>query len=94
MIIEQIRDLRLRNGSWTLDRYRTEIGEPPVGDGGDVPVLVERQAIIAWEDIKKYSDAEIAQLVAAGQPPQPVPPRSRVTPGHRRRRALRGSRRR
>lgn len=64
VVIEQIRDTRVRNGSWTRNRYAAEIGEPTV-EGGDVPVLVERQAIIAWKDIQRYSDAQIAQAEAA-----------------------------
>ena len=72
VVIEQIRDMRVRNGSWTRNRYAAEISEPTV-DGGDVPVLVERQAIIAWKDIQRYSDAQIAQAeaaaVTAGTPP-------------------------
>ncbi|MGH7743291.1 MAG: phage portal protein [Candidatus Dormibacteria bacterium] len=59
MVIEQIRDLRLRNGAWTLDKYRTEIGEPSV-DGGDAAVLVQRQTVIRWRDMDAYSKAEIA----------------------------------
>jgi hypothetical protein len=44
--VEEIRDMRLRNGSWTLDRYRADIGEPPV-DGGDQAVLVDRQNLVS-----------------------------------------------
>ena len=57
--IEDIRDLRLRNGSWALNKYRTEIGEPPV-DGGDQSVLVQRQTVVRWRDMDAYSKAEIA----------------------------------
>ena len=35
-VVEGIRDQRLRNGSWTLNKYRAEIGEPPVEGGDDV----------------------------------------------------------
>jgi hypothetical protein len=66
VVVEQIRDMRVRNGSWTRNRYAAEIGEPRV-DGGDDPVLVERQAIIRWEDIGRYSDAEIAAMEASSQ---------------------------
>ncbi|NUP48073.1 MAG: phage portal protein [Catenulispora sp.] len=87
-VIEDIRDTRLRNGSWTLNTYRGEIGQPPV-EGGDDPVLVDRQNLVLWADMARMSEAVIsknaAPAVAAGvdvpgvalQPPpaaQPVPP--------------------
>jgi hypothetical protein len=64
-VVEDIRDTRLRNGSWTLDRYRAEIGEPTV-DGGDVPVLVDRQNMIAWTDLAALSKAAVAAASAKG----------------------------
>lgn len=76
-VIEEIRDTRLRNGSWTLDRYRAEIGEPPV-DGGDHPVLVDRQNLVQWQDMGAASKAGIAAklrgtaLEPAGEPGQPT----------------------
>lgn len=57
--IEEIRDMRLRNGSWTLDRYRVDIGEPAV-DGGDTAVLVDRQNLVLWRDMVAYSRAGVA----------------------------------
>jgi hypothetical protein len=57
--VEEIRDMRLRNGSWTLDRYRADIGEPPV-DGGDQAVLVDRQNLVMWADMDAASKAGIA----------------------------------
>ena len=48
-IVEDIRDTRLRNGAWTLNKYRQEIGEPPV-DGGDDAVPVDRQNLVLWAD--------------------------------------------
>lgn len=60
--VEDIRDLRLRNGSWTLDRYRTEIGEPAT-PGGDQPILVDRQGVVVWRDMEAYSTANIAAAV-------------------------------
>lgn len=71
-VIEQIRDTRLRNGSWTLNRYRTEIGEPPV-PGGDNAVLIDRQNLVVWADITRMSAANVAAkgapAVAAGEAP-------------------------
>jgi HK97 family phage portal protein len=57
--IEEIRDLRVRNGSWTLDRYRADINEPPV-QGGDQPVLVDRSNLVRWADMEAASKAGIA----------------------------------
>ena len=66
MTIEQIRDMRVRNGSWTQNRYRTDIGEPPI-DGGDIAVLVDRQNLVAWRDMSDLSAANLAAIITAGQ---------------------------
>lgn len=58
-VVEDIRDVRLRNGSYTLNRLRDEIGEPPV-DGGDDAVLIDRQNLYRWSDIDAASKAGIA----------------------------------
>jgi phage portal protein BeeE len=69
-VIEDIRSQRLRDGTYTLNRLRAEVGEPPV-DGGDVPIFVERQMVVAWKDIQKMSDALIASAGAKGAAPPP-----------------------
>ena len=61
-VVEEIRDMRLRNGSYTLNRYRDEIGEPPV-DGGDSAVLIDRQNLVLWSDIAAMSVAGVAYKV-------------------------------
>jgi hypothetical protein len=61
-VIEEIRDLRLRSGAWTLDKYRADIGEPAV-PGGDQPVLVDRQNLVLWSDMDAMSKATIAAKV-------------------------------
>lgn len=61
--VEEIRDLRLRNGSYTLNRYRDEIGEPPVA-GGDDAVIQDRQGITTWQDVETMSKAMIAYRTA------------------------------
>lgn len=72
LIIEQIRDMRLRNGTWTRNKYATEIGEPAC-DGGDDPVLVDRQNLVLWQDMSAMSKAIIAgkgaPAVTAGETP-------------------------
>jgi len=54
----------------TLNKYRAEIGEPPT-DGGDDPVLVDRQNLVLWADMARMSEASIAAkgapAVAAGE---------------------------
>lgn len=62
-VVERIRDMRLRNGSYTLNRYRDEIGEPPV-DGGDDAVIVDRQNIVVWSDVPAMSKAMVANKAA------------------------------
>lgn len=59
-VIELIRDTRLRNGSWTLDKYRNEIGEPPV-EGGDTAILVDRQNLVRWRDMDAFSKSLVAK---------------------------------
>lgn len=70
--IEDIRDMRLRNGSWTLDRYRADIGEPSV-DGGDTAILVDRQNLVLWRDMVAYSRAGVAAKLkgSALEPAEP-----------------------
>jgi portal protein len=72
LIIEQIRDMRLRNGTWTRNKYAAEIGEPAC-EGGNDPVLVDRQNLILWSDMNAMSKAIIAgkgaPAVTAGETP-------------------------
>jgi Phage portal protein len=68
MTIEQIRDTRLRDGAYSLNRYRAEIGEPPV-TGGDDAFVVNRQNMVLVSDLKAMSAATVA---AAGGPASPM----------------------
>ena len=77
MVVEQIRDTRLRNGAWILNRYKADIGEPPV-EGGDKAVLVDRQNLVLWEDIEELSKATVASKGAT--PATPGPPGSAPGP--------------
>ena len=65
-VIEQIRDQRIRNGSWTLNRARADIGEPPV-EGGDDAVIIDRQNMVLWQDLKALSQANLESVQAATQ---------------------------
>ncbi|MFE2969909.1 phage portal protein [Streptomyces sp. NPDC059340] len=71
--VEEIRDMRIRNGMWTLDRGRADIGEPPV-EGGDQPVLIDRQNLVKWSDMDAASKAWIAGKLkgTALEPSDPV----------------------
>jgi hypothetical protein len=87
MTIEQIRDIRIRNGLWTVNRGRTDIGEPPI-EGGDIAVLVDRQNLVAWRDMSDLSSANLSAILAASaassakgvgaapNPTTPKPPKS------------------
>jgi HK97 family phage portal protein len=93
LTIEQIRDYRIRNGTWTLNRGRADIGEPPV-EGGNDAVLIDRQNLVLWSDIAIMSKAMIAKNAAPGlkagasiegidmQPePEPQPAPTALAPG-------------
>ncbi|MEO7016302.1 MAG: phage portal protein [Leifsonia sp.] len=56
--VEDIRELRIKNGTYTLNRARGEIGEPPV-EGGDDAVLVTRTGVTLWSDIEAMSAADL-----------------------------------
>ncbi len=60
--IEKIRDMRIRNGLWTLDKGRADIGEPPV-DGGNQAILVDRTGVILWRDMEASSTSTIAKTL-------------------------------
>lgn len=79
MTIEQIRDMRVRNGSWTVNRLRTDIGEPSI-DGGDVAVLVDRQNLVAWRDMSDLSAANLASVQASAQAAAQPPPQKATVP--------------
>lgn len=68
--IEEIRDLRIRNGIWTLDRARADVGEPSTA-GGDEPVLIDRQNLVLWSHMADMSAANIASKAAKGEPAPP-----------------------
>jgi hypothetical protein len=85
--VEEIRDLRVRSGLWTLDRGRADIGEPAV-PGGDQAMLAEKAFVLRWADMEAASQAHVASLAkgtsldvdepSAGEPlrmlkPEPAP---------------------
>jgi HK97 family phage portal protein len=72
-VVEKIRDMRVRNGLYTLNRGRDEINEPPV-DGGDEAVIIERENITRWRDVEAASQANIASKLK-GSALEPGPPK-------------------
>jgi hypothetical protein len=77
LTVEQIRDIRLRNGSWTRNRYAADIDEPPV-DGGDDAFIVNRQEMVLYRDLSAISAAQVKK---ATMPPPPVPAVGTPPPG-------------
>lgn len=67
--IDEIASLRVRDGRWTVNRARDEIGEPPIS-GGDEAFIVNRQDMVLIGDIGAYSKASLAakQGAASGNP--------------------------
>lgn len=75
-VVEEIREMRLRNGAYTLNRYRDEIGEPPV-EGGDDPIFMERTFVVDWANMGDLAKSFIIKNLganAAGDPTDLVPP--------------------
>jgi hypothetical protein len=50
----------------SVNRGRVDVGEPPTV-GGDIPVLVDRQNLVAWRDMSDLSAANLAAIISAGQ---------------------------
>lgn len=73
--IEDIRDTRIRNGTWTVNRARNDANEPSV-DGGDQAVIIDRQNMVLVKDLADMSKATIASKAgtAALPPGNTVPP--------------------
>lgn len=68
-IVEEIREMRLRAGAYTLNRWRAEIGEPPV-DGGDDPIFMERTFVVDWANMEDLAKSFIVKnLGSAAAPP-------------------------
>ena len=59
MVIEQIADLRVRSGRWTLNKSREVVGEPPV-PGGDDAIIVMRQDMACGTTIGPITAASLA----------------------------------
>jgi HK97 family phage portal protein len=74
-VVEEIRDIRLKNGAYTLNRYRTEIGEPSV-EGGDDPIFMERSFIADWAHMGDLAKSFVIRNLggAATDPSDPAPP--------------------
>jgi phage portal protein BeeE len=64
-LVSDIQDQRIRNGSTSINAVRAENGEPPV-DGGDDPVIIDRQNLVLVRDLAAMSAATVAGQVAKG----------------------------
>ncbi|MBD0743587.1 hypothetical protein BG418_18615 [Streptomyces sp. CBMA152] len=72
-VVEEIREKRLHNGAYTLNRWRAEIGEPPV-DGGDDPIFMERTFVADWGSMQDMAKSFIIKnLGAQAQQPDQTP---------------------
>jgi hypothetical protein len=69
---EQIRDMRVKNGTWAINRARADAGEPPA-EGGDIPIFAAQRYLIAIPDMPEFSKANLAEAQAKGQPQSTVP---------------------
>ena len=82
-VVDEISAARLKDGRWTLNRARAEIGEPPV-DGGDDSVIVLSRDVVRWVDVEKYSTAAASKSAADAVPipssEKPIPPSEKPIP--------------
>jgi hypothetical protein len=53
-VIEKIRTMRVERAGWNINRYRDDIGEPPV-EGGDDPVIIQTRDVILVKDLADMS---------------------------------------
>jgi HK97 family phage portal protein len=69
LTVEQVRELRLKYGAYSVNDWRAELGKPPI-DGGDINIVDTRTGIVAWDDMEAMSKASVgknaAPLTAAG----------------------------
>lgn len=82
-VVEEIREMRLRSGAFTLNRWRAEIGEPPV-EGGDDPIFMERTFIADWANMgdlaKSFIVKNLGAAAAAQQGDLPQDPNDLAPP--------------
>ena len=74
-VIDEISSSRVKDGRWTLNRARAEIGEGPVPGGDDAVIALSRE-VVRWADVADYSQSTVAknaQLAAPGKPLAPAP---------------------
>lgn len=71
--VDEISAARVKDGRWSLNRARAEIGEAPVPGGDDTVIILSRD-VVRWLDVEEYSRAAIAKQVAtAATVPVPEP---------------------
>lgn len=65
-VVEKIRDMRIKNGSMSLNEYLGELGQPGIGGAGDQRVIIDRGQFVLWPDLPAYALAEILKLAPTG----------------------------
>ncbi|MCC9307694.1 phage portal protein [Kitasatospora sp. RB6PN24] len=78
-VVEEIRETRLRNGAYTLNRWRAEIGEPPV-EGGDDAIFMERTFIADWANMGDLAKSFIIKNLGGNSVPAPSDPTDLAPP--------------
>jgi HK97 family phage portal protein len=63
LTVEQVRELRLKYGAYSVNDWRAELGKQPI-PGGDTNIIDTRTGIVAWDDMEAMSKASIANKVA------------------------------
>lgn len=72
-LIEKIRTMRVSRGAWTINRYRDDIGEPALEQGGDDAVIIQTRDVVLVKDLAQMSKAQIEKDEGPTAPPPGVP---------------------
>lgn len=62
--IEEIRETRFKNGAYTLNEWRAEIGKPPIEGGDQALILVSQGSVMRVRDIEASTLAGLAKQVS------------------------------
>lgn len=63
LTVEQVRELRLKYGAYSVNDWRAELGKAPI-DGGDINIVDTRTGVVAWDDMEAMSKASVANKAA------------------------------
>jgi hypothetical protein len=79
-VVDEISAARLKDGRWTLNRARAEIGEAPVKGGDDAIIALSRE-VVRWVDVADFSQAAIAKTMTTDVLPNAPTPEKPGTSG-------------